>query len=241
MLHQSSLGAAFLVLAAIGCCAATAFAAAPEPERRETVVDNIPVVYVDAGPRDGEALVFIHGWASNLTFWQAQMDAFQGRYRCIAIDMPGFGRSGKPQDIDYDLDLYARAIAAAVDDAGVTNPVLIGHSMGFAMARQFLVRYPGVARAVVNVDGTYFPVPPTEEGRAEWEKNTQGLAQSFAGPGRDDMMKQFTEWVFMGKTREDVRAVVRPVMLAVDPYVMTNSMIEFVDPKWWEPLHFDVP
>lgn len=210
-------------------------------ERKQVSLDGITVSYQDSGPRDARTLLFIHGWACDASFWQAQMDSFADRYRCLALDLPGFGQSDKPQDIAYTLGLFARAVKAVADDADARQPVLIGHSMGVAVARQFMIENPGVAEAMVNVDGAliYFPDDPAV--RAEMTKMLAQFAKTFAGPQQKRTVEEFVEGVFYGKTPENVQTIVRETMTAVDPYVCASSMAEFLKPEWWQLHTFTVP
>ena len=208
---------------------------------KSVLVDGIAVFYQDSGPKDAEILLFIHGWGCDISFWRRQIEAFSGSYRCIALDLPGFGRSDKPQNVAYTLSLFAKAVKAVADDAGATDLVLVGHSMGFAVTRQFLIEYPDIARAVVNVDGAVLFLPEDAAQRAAIVEGMAHFAQRTVGPEREKMMEEFVEGLFLGKTPEDVRAVVREVMTAIDPYVCASSMTEFVKPEWWESHLFDVP
>jgi pimeloyl-ACP methyl ester carboxylesterase len=70
----------------------------------------------------------------------------------IALDLPGHGQSDKPQ-IAYTMDLFANAIDAVMRDAKVERAVLVGHSMGTPVARQFYRKYPQKTLAIVIVDG----------------------------------------------------------------------------------------
>ena len=83
-----------------------------------------------------------------MNFWRMQVPAFETKSRVIAIDLPGHGRSDKPQ-IDYTMDLFARAIDAVLRDAKVDRAVLVGHSMGVPVVRQFYRKYPEKTRALV--------------------------------------------------------------------------------------------
>ena len=79
-----------------------------------------------------------------MTTWHFQVPAFADQARVILIDLPGHGQSDKPK-IDYSMDLFARAIDAVLKEAGVEKVVLVGHSMGVAVARHRLaVTWPSV-------------------------------------------------------------------------------------------------
>src|SRR6266446_5508540 len=124
-------------------------------ESRYAKLDGQRVHYENQG-KGHEALVFVHGWTCNLSFWSRQVPAFEGKTRVIAIDLPGHGLSDKPQ-VNYTMDLFARAVDAVMRDAGVKRGVLVGHSMGTPVARQFYRKYPQKTLAIVIVDGPLRP------------------------------------------------------------------------------------
>ena len=107
--------------------------------------------YEDTGG-EGPALVFLHGWCDGSPSWAAMLEAFAGRYRCIAPDMRGHGRSEQPRDHGYSLEALSNDVVAVCAAAGVTNPVLIGHSYGGLLAALTADRYPGFPRAIVVED-----------------------------------------------------------------------------------------
>lgn len=98
-------------------------------------LDGARIHYQSYG-KGSEALVLIHGWSCNVDHWRDQIPELSKRNRVIAIDLPGHGQSDKPQ-LAYTMDLYARAVDAVMRDAGVKRAVLVGHSMGTPVARQF--------------------------------------------------------------------------------------------------------
>ncbi len=120
-------------------------------DSRFTTLDGMRVHYLSYG-KGSEALVLIHGWTCNVDNWRDQMPEFARRNRVIAIDLPGHGQSDKPQ-ITYNMDLFARAVEAVLRDARVKRAVLVGHSMGTPVARQFYRKYPEKTLAIVIVDG----------------------------------------------------------------------------------------
>ncbi|MDQ2922099.1 MAG: alpha/beta fold hydrolase, partial [Acidobacteriota bacterium] len=113
------------------------------------------VHYVNYG-KGKEALVLIHGWTMNVDNWRDQIPDFARRSRVIAIDLPGHGQSDKPQTT-YSMDLFARAVDAVMRDAKVKRAVLVGHSMGTPVVRQFYRKYPQKTLAIVIVDGALRP------------------------------------------------------------------------------------
>src|SRR5205823_13629549 len=64
--------------------------------------DGVRVHYKSLG--EGKtALVFVHGWCCDLTFWRYQVPAFDGKLRMVLIDLPGHGKSDKPKR-EYTMD-----------------------------------------------------------------------------------------------------------------------------------------
>lgn len=228
------------VLALMALLVAPPFAAEKTGTSRVASVGSLRVRYHDSGEGGGVPLVFIHGWACDSSVWNRQIPFFEQTHRVVAIDLPGFGASDKPRDAQYTLDLFAEAVKAVIDAAGIERPVLIGHSMGVAVAQQFLVRYPGHARALINVDGAIrFPDDPAE--REETIGMMQEVAARLSGPDRPAMMEQFLEMIFYGKTAPDIRAEIRALMPNADVYASANSMENFFDTKWWEKRTFALP
>src|ERR1041385_2183998 len=118
------------------------------------------------------AVVFVHGWSCDLTFWRAQVPAVDGRVRAIFLDLPGFGRSDRP-DVAYTMDYFAGAVEAVLRAAGVERAVLVGHSMGAQVVRQYYRRYRARVVALVVVDGAlrtpFGDSSQTARFVAEWE------------------------------------------------------------------------
>jgi pimeloyl-ACP methyl ester carboxylesterase len=55
---------------------------------------GVRIAYTDTRKGD-TALLFVHGWCLNRSYWADQVSYFRDRYRVIAIDLPGFGESGR--------------------------------------------------------------------------------------------------------------------------------------------------
>jgi pimeloyl-ACP methyl ester carboxylesterase len=103
-----------------------------------------------------DAIVLVHGWGCNLNHWRDQIPELSKRARVIALDLPGHGLSDKPE-INYTMDLFAAAIDAVMKDAKVERAVLVGHSMGTPVVRQFYRKYPKETLGLVIVDGGLRP------------------------------------------------------------------------------------
>src|SRR5258708_39403353 len=124
-------------------------------ESRYASLDGARLHYQSYG-KGREAVVLIHGWSCSIDYWRDLIPDLSKRSRVIGIDLPGHGLSDKPQ-VPYTMDLFARAVDAVMRDAGVKRGVLVGHSMGTPVARQFYRKYPQKTLAIVIVDGALRP------------------------------------------------------------------------------------
>jgi pimeloyl-ACP methyl ester carboxylesterase len=129
--------------------------AAKDGESKFATLNGVKIHYQSYG-QGGEAFVLVHGWSSNLEAWGRQIPELAKRGRVIALDLPGHGKSDKPE-LAYTMDHFAAAIDAVMKDAKVERAVVLGHSMGTPVARQFYRKYPKKTLAIVIVDGALRP------------------------------------------------------------------------------------
>jgi len=142
---------------------AASFVSAQNPDKKLTFAKlNSTQIHYESHGKGKEALVLVHGWGCNLNHWRDQIPELSKRNRVIALDLPGHGLSDKPET-NYDMDLFAAAIEAVMKDAGVERAVLVGHSMGTPVARQFYRKYPQKTLAIVIVDGGLRPFGTKEQ------------------------------------------------------------------------------
>ena len=184
------------------------------------------VHYLTAG-RGSQTLVFIHGWSCHLGFWHEQIAALAGKARLILIDLPGHGRSDKPETA-YTMDFFARAVVAVLQDAKVDQATFIGHSMGGAVMCQVYHLAPEKFAALVSVDGLLCRLPGTPE-------ESRTLAAGFASPDYLAHGKMFINSLFPVSGTEALRARVMADMLATPQHVMLGGMAAMVDqnqPDW---------
>ncbi|SNX62748.1 non-heme chloroperoxidase [Streptomyces sp. TLI_55] len=122
-----------------------------------TTDDGTTIFYKDWGPRDGEPIVFHHGWPLSADDWDNQMLFFLAQgYRVIAHDRRGHGRSTQTAT-GHDMDTYAADVTALTDALDLRGAVHIGHSTGGGEVARYVARAkPGRASKAVLVGA----VPP---------------------------------------------------------------------------------
>jgi non-heme chloroperoxidase len=157
------LGAASAAAAvgAISEAVAAGKSAAPQAKgaRGSTITtrDGVEIYYKDWGPRDGQPIVFSHGWPLNSDSWESQMIFLASKgYRCIAHDRRGHGRSSQPWD-GNDMDHYADDLATVMNHLDLKKAVLFGFSTGGGEVARYIGRH-GTAR--VAKAGLISAVPP---------------------------------------------------------------------------------
>jgi non-heme chloroperoxidase len=113
--------------------------------------DGTEIFYKDWGPRDGQVVMFHHGWPLSADDWDGQMMAFVAKgYRVVAHDRRGHGRSGQAAT-GHDMDTYVADVVALTDALDLRDAVHIGHSTGGGeVARYVAHAKPGrVSKAVL--------------------------------------------------------------------------------------------
>lgn len=189
----------------------------------DATYDGARVHYESYG-RGKEALIFIHGWTCDLTFWRGQKPLYEA-HRSLLIDLPGHGESAKPE-VAYTEERFARAIEAVMRDAGVERAVVIGHSMGGPVATTFLRLFPAKTKALVYVDA-YVPQPPKDEAeRAKMQERLAPFIQSLKSPAYRNVTKGMVESMFSDKTTPAMREEIRTKMAAAPQHVLASAMEE---------------
>lgn len=108
--------------------------------------------YGDPGP-DRRVFVLVHGLGGRWQHWTENIPELAEHGRVIAVDLPGFGRSGPPSS-GYSIDAFADAIADLIRQLELSEVVLVGHSLGGLLAVRFARRHADLVGAVVLAAGT---------------------------------------------------------------------------------------
>lgn len=90
--------------------------------------DGVPIKYEVRGKGD-PALVFVHGWSCDRSYWSAQLPYFARDHLVVAVDLAGHGDSGLDRQ-EWSMGAFGEDIVAVVRKLGLDEVVLIGHSMG---------------------------------------------------------------------------------------------------------------
>ena len=195
-------------------------------------VDHLKVHYTNYGKGD-TALFFVHGWAGDETVWSEQAPALAEKNRVITIDLPGHGQSEKPPTIEYNKELYTRAIDGVVKDAGVKSVILVAHSNGTPFARHYYRKFPAKVKAFVNVDGPLHPF---------FERDTM---EKFVVPLKGDNYPDAFGRVIAGMTKPipdaALRDRIKALMLKTPQHVAVSEFEATADEDLWKEDKIEVP
>jgi non-heme chloroperoxidase len=165
--------------------------------------DGVCLYYKDWGPRDGQPVVFSHGWPLSADSWDSQLLFLADRgYRVVAHDRRGHGRSSQPWD-GNDMDHFADDLSTVLETLNLRNATLVGFSTGGGEVTRYIGRH-GTARVrkVVLISA----VPPL---MLRGPTNTDGLplevfdaARNGQLTNRSQLFKDIASGPFYGFNRK---------------------------------------
>jgi 4,5:9,10-diseco-3-hydroxy-5,9,17-trioxoandrosta-1(10),2-diene-4-oate hydrolase len=165
--------------------------------------------YNEAGPANGETIVFLHGSGPGASSWSnfhQNLPAFAEEHRCLLVDMPGFGRSDKPEFDKHVFAFVADAVVNLLDELGIAKAHIVGNSLGGGAALRTALDHPErVGKLVLMGPGGAF-VPVFSPQPAEGIKL---LGNVMAPPG---------------PTREKIEAFIR--VMVYDQSFVTEELID---------------
>ena len=142
--------------------------------------NGIRLVGDDAG--SGAPILFVHAFPLNRRMWAPQVEALSARYRCLTVDLRGFGESDAPAG-PYSLEGMADDLAGLLDAQHLARVTLVGLSMGGYLAFAFWRKYAGRLQALVLADTRAADdTEATRKGREELARRAEaeGLAPVVA-------------------------------------------------------------
>ncbi len=120
------------------------------PAGRFIDVEGSRLHYIDRG--SGPAIVMIHGLAgSSANFTHSLVDLLAGDFRVVVLDRPGAGYSVRPRGAPAELPAQARVVAGLIAALELDRPLVVGHSLGGAIALALALDYPHLVRGLALV------------------------------------------------------------------------------------------
>jgi len=111
-------------------------------------------------PGAGPTVVALHGVTASYANFVGVAERLAGRRPLLALDLRGRGDTDKPEQGPFGMAQHAHDVAAAMREFGLTDAVVVGHSMGAFVAAALAAEHPDLVRGVVLIDGGLPLEPP---------------------------------------------------------------------------------
>lgn len=143
--------------------------------------------FVERGDASAPPIVFLHGFPFDHTMWQAQLEALSSRYRCIAPDLRGYGRSPMLSTTrPWTMDDFAEDVVRLLDGLGIARATVCGLSMGgyiaFALWRNHRARLSRLILANTKAQGD------SEQAKANRRRQAELVRTQGMRPFADEML-----------------------------------------------------
>ena len=171
-----------------------------------TTQDGVELYYKDWGPKNGQVVMFSHGWPLNSDSWESQMQFLAEKgYRVIAHDRRGHGRSSQPWD-GNDMDHYADDLSAVIKALKVKDVTLVGFSTGGGEVARYIGRH---GTKLVKKAALISAVPPIMV-KTEWNPNGVPISvfdgiREASNKDRSQLYLDIASGPFFGFNREGAK------------------------------------
>ena len=189
------------------------------PQTRVSLANGIELDVVDMGPRDGDPLIFLHGFPENHRTWRHQIAHFSDNgYRCIAPDQRGYRGSSKPQDVsEYTPDKLVGDVFLLADALGIETFTIVGHDWGGAIAWAVALtgQHVRVTRAII-ANAPHPAIFPRLLYTDKEQREASQYIRGFRDPANDDLVREGglgpllakeAEWEDSASMEPDERAI----------------------------------
>lgn len=176
--------------------------------------------YDDAGAGD-PALLFLHGWCGDRSFFAPQFEHFARSDRVVSVDLPGHGKSPLPSK--YEVWSFADEVAGLMRELDTGRSVVFGHSLGAMVALSLAWHEPDLVCGVVMID----PPPLSID---VWKCFAEELIPSFRGRDGRAGRRKFVDQMFLPTDDAHRRAQITETMMAMPNDVaipMVQAMARF--------------
>ena len=161
------------------------------------VEPNVNIYIQDLNPTGRKTILFLHGWPLCHKSYEYQFDKLPNMgYRCIGMDLRGFGYSDKPAE-GYSYDRMADDVKGVIDLLKLNDITLAGHSMGGAISIRYMARHKGYGVSKLALFGAAAPsftkLPNFPYGMTK-QQVTQFVNETYQD--RPKMLQQFGDMFF---------------------------------------------
>ena len=223
-LRPAALTGALLLLALLsGCCSCMRHHGPPPPPPSQARWVDGPQgrLFVEDGGSGDLPVIFVHGLGGDHQVWRAELDHIRRTHRALAVDLRGFGRSACPADGNYGIEAMAGDVLLVARTLGLKRYVLVGHSMGGAVAIAAAVQDPASVAGLVLADpvGDATQMPAAER---------ESFRHFFDGPDYAQHAETFLNDV-LANAKPATRESVRKAFVASSPEAVSQCVHAICD------------
>lgn len=143
-------------------------------------VNGLKINYEEKG--EGDLIVLLHGWGSNITLFANMIELLSKKYKVVAMDMPGFGKSDEPKEV-WDVSSYVQFVIDFLKDYDTKEVMLLGHSFGGRVIIKMHSRddLPFKVTKVILVDSA--GIMPPKSNKKSWRTRYYKLGRTVLSWG----------------------------------------------------------
>lgn len=143
-------------------------------------VNGLKINYEEKG--EGDLIVLLHGWGSNITLFANMIELLSKKYKVVAMDMPGFGKSDEPKEV-WDVSAYVQFVIDFLKDYDTKEVMLLGHSFGGRVIIKMHSRndLPFKVTKVILVDSA--GIMPPKSNKKSWRTRYYKLGRTVLSWG----------------------------------------------------------
>jgi 2-succinyl-6-hydroxy-2,4-cyclohexadiene-1-carboxylate synthase len=196
--------------------------------------------YITSGSLQNPPLLFLHGFMGNSSDWLSILEKVQHRYYCLALDLPGHGKTRMSgDDSQFKIESTTASIIQYIIDLSLKNINLVGYSMGGRLVLYLAVKYPQYFNRIIIESTSPGLIDPTE--RLNRKQSDLTLARELE---RGDMENFLNKWykqpLFRSLTSHPNFQKLFHSRLSNDPLALAKSlryMSVGIQPSLWHELH----
>lgn len=188
-------------------------------------VNGLNINYEEKG--EGELIVLLHGWGSNITLFANLMELLAKKYRVVAMDMPGFGKSDEPKE-PWDVGSYVDFVLDFLKDYDNKDIMFLGHSFGGRVIIKMHSResLPFNVSRVILVDSA--GIMPPKSNKKSWRTRyykmgkavlSTGIAQKIAPDALENFRKKMGSADYAAASPMMRQVMVKVVNEDLEPYL----------------------
>ena len=141
-------------------------------------VHGSKVHYIEEG--SGDPILFLHGNPGSVYVWRNIIPHVRAYGRCIAMDLIGMGKSGKP-DIEYSFFDHSKYVEGFIEQLGLNGVTLVLHDWGSALGFHYAMRHEHNVKALAFMEAVMMPIPSWEAFPEEFRPTFQAFRAPDVG------------------------------------------------------------